>query len=242
MTKARLLDALNKAATAGERVQLWLRDDDAVEPTLALDRLLALTKAYSVPSTLAVIPENTGAPLSERLSAEPHALVAVHGWSHRNHAPAGEKKQELGRHRPVGTVLAELQAGFDKLTELHGPRFRPMLVPPWNRISDDLLPSLASLGFATLSVFGKERSSSPIHLLNTHVDVMDWHGTRGGRPAAVLFAELADWIDRDDRPSVIGVLTHHLVHDEAVWSFLEELFEITSRHPGCVWIDPAAAR
>ncbi|ATN37575.1 polysaccharide deacetylase (plasmid) [Rhizobium sp. ACO-34A] len=240
MTKARLLDALNKAATAGERVQLWLRDDDAVEPTPALDRLFALTTAHAVPVTLAVIPENTGTPLSERLADEPHALVAVHGWSHRNYAPAGEKKQELGCHRPAETVLGELQAGFDKLVALHGSRFRPILVPPWNRISDDLLPSLSSIGFTSLSVFGKERSSSPIPLVNTHVDVMDWHGTRGGRPADVLFGELADWIVRDDRPPVIGVLTHHLVHDEAVRSFLEELFEATSRHPGCVWIDPAA--
>lgn len=242
MTKARLLEALDRAATEGDRMQLWLRDDDAVEPTPALDRLLALTKAYSVQVTLAVIPEDTGTSLSERLADEPHAWVAVHGWSHRNYAPAGEKKQELGRHRPAETVLGELRAGFAKLSRLHGSRFRPMLVPPWNRINDDLLPSLSSIGFTSLSVFGKERSSSPIHLLNTHLDVMDWHGTRGGRPAEVLFGELADWIVRGDRPLVIGVLAHHLVHDETVWSFLEELFEATSRHPGCIWTDPAAVR
>ncbi len=241
MTKSRLLEALDKAATAGNRVQFWLRDDDAVEPTPALDNLLALTKAYSVPVMLAVIPEDTGTSLSERLADEPYARVAVHGWSHRNYAPPGEKKQELGRHRPAETVLGELQAGFAKLSWLHGSRFRPMLVPPWNRINDDLLPSLGSLGFASLSVFGLERSASPIHLVNTHVDLMDWRGTRGCRPAEVLFGELADWIVRDDRPPVIGVLTHHLVHDEAVWSFLDQLFEATSRHPGCAWIDPAAA-
>lgn len=238
MTKARLLKALDEVSTAGDRVQLWLRDDDAVEPSPALDRLMALTKAYSVPAMVAVIPENAGEPLSERLADEPHALVAVHGWSHHNYAPAGEKKQELGRHRPRETVLGELEAGFSKLAKLHGSRFRPMLVPPWNRIDEDLLSSLTSLGFTSLSIFGKERSASPIHLVNTHVDVMDWHGTRGGRPAEILFGEIADWIVREDRPPVIGVLTHHLVHDELVWSFLNELFEVTSGHSASVWIDP----
>ena len=240
MTDTLLRDTLDRIAGEGRTVKLWLRDDDAVEPTAALDRLLDLTGAHDVPVTLAVIPEHTGTALATRLDDAPNALVAVHGWSHRNHAPAGEKKQELGAHRGEEVVLAELKAGFDKLESLHAPRFTPMLVPPWNRIATSLPPRLGALGFTALSTFGKEKENAPISLVNTHVDVMDWHGTRGGRPAADLFAELAGWVARTDAPPVIGVLTHHLVHDEAVWAFLESLFALTADHPASAWVKPLA--
>lgn len=241
MTDTLLRETLDRIAGSGRKVKLWLRDDDAVEPTPALDRLLDLTGAHGVPVTLAVIPEQTGTALAARLDAAPHALVAVHGWSHRNYAPAGEKKQELGAHRGEDVVLAELKAGFAKLESLHAPRFNAMLVPPWNRIAASLPPRLGALGFTALSTFGKEKEGASIPLINTHVDVMDWHGTRGGRPAADLFAELAGWIARPDAPPQIGVLTHHLVHDPAVWAFLESLFTLTADHPACAWVKPGAA-
>ncbi|TIS82782.1 MAG: polysaccharide deacetylase, partial [Mesorhizobium sp.] len=41
---------------ADRKAEFWLRDDDAVDPTAALDRLLELTRALEVPLTLAVIP------------------------------------------------------------------------------------------------------------------------------------------------------------------------------------------
>src|SRR5216684_8019215 len=54
---------------AGRSATLWWRDDDAVRPTPALDRLLAI--AAGVPLALAVIPGPTGAPLAERLVSCP---------------------------------------------------------------------------------------------------------------------------------------------------------------------------
>lgn len=241
MTDTLLRETLDRIASEDRTVKLWLRDDDAVEPTAALDRLLDLTGRHGVPVTLAVIPEHTGAALAARLDDAPHARVVVHGWSHRNYAPAREKKQELGAHRGEAVVLAELKAGFDKLQGLHAPRFTPMLVPPWNRIVASLPPRLGAVGFTALSTFGKEKDGAPIPLVNTHVDVMDWHGTHGGRPAPDLFAELTAWIVRPDAPPQIGVLTHHLVHDEAVWSFLENLFALTVNHPACAWVRPETA-
>ena len=241
MSEAHLIKALDRLATAGRTVKLWLRDDDAVSPSTALDTLLAMTAASGVPVTLAVIPQDTGAELANRLDQAPHASVAVHGWSHANHAPGSEKKQELGSHRPTDVVLSDLKAGFDKLQRLHGQRFVPMLVPPWNRIAADLLPRLEAEGFALLSVFGRERPGSPIPLVNTHVDIMDWHGTRGGRPMPVLFQELADQIESTDPAPIIGVLTHHLVHDAAAWEFLDRLFAIAAAHPACQWVQPRPA-
>jgi peptidoglycan/xylan/chitin deacetylase (PgdA/CDA1 family) len=236
-----LRKTIDDAERQGRKIRLWLRDDDAVEPTGSLERLLELTQIHEIPVTLAVIPKATGDALVNRLKDAPLASVALHGWSHQNHAPTGEKKQELGAHRPAPVVLAELQQGFDKLATLHSERFVPMLVPPWNRLAPTLWPELPALGLKLLSVFGKEKEGSPIPLMNTHVDIMDWHGTGGARPAADIFAELAGWIARDNRPAVIGVLTHHLVHDIAAWEFLEALFAITATHPACEWVQPDAS-
>jgi hypothetical protein len=220
----------------GRTARFWLRDDDAVEPTAALDRLLATTAVHAVPVALAVIPARTGAPLAERLARENHVAVAVHGWSHENHAPEGEKKQELGRHRPRDTVLAELSEGRARLERLHSRRFMPLLVPPWNRIDADLLPHLPGIGFSALSVFGIPRPT-PIRMLNSTVDIMDWHGDRGGRDPSALVPEIVAQLERastgEDTP--VGLLSHHLVHDETAWGFLGRLFEVTAASGACRW-------
>lgn len=235
----RLLRVLDGRAAENRPAAFWLRDDDAVEPTDALARFLAIAGPHSVPATLAVIPEETGVALEAYLDGHEGIEIALHGWSHRNYAPADQKKQELGAHRPAALVLAELSSGFAKLSALHGERMLPMLVPPWNRIAPDLLPSLPGIGISCLSVFGPEKQRG-IAELNTHVDVMDWHGTRGGRPADVLHAEIADRIETMGEGQAMGLLTHHLVHDAAVDDFLEGLFALTSGHPGCRWL-PASA-
>lgn len=231
----RLIDALDRRADAGRPARFWLRDDDAVEPGDALERFLSSAGRAGVPLTLAVIPVATGAPLQAFLRGRPGVEVALHGWSHENHAPAGEKKQELGAHRPDGVVLAEIAAGFAKLSALYGPTLVPMLVPPWNRIAPALLPRLPDAGIRCLSVFGPEKARG-IAEFNTHVDVMDWHGTRGGRPADVLFGEIAARMDAMGEGEAMGLLTHHLVHDATVDGFLADLYVLTASHPGCRWI------
>ncbi|RUM06533.1 polysaccharide deacetylase family protein [Rhizobium chutanense] len=233
---------LDRWQAAGRVARFWLRDDDAIEPTPDLETLLALAGESKVPLTLAVIPGLTGEALAARLAAEAGVTVAVHGWSHTNHAGPEGKKQELGGERPADVVLGELGEGLRLLERLHPGRFQSLLVPPWNRIDAALIPALPGLGFAALSVYGRARPDGPMPLLNTHVDIIDWHGTRGGRSAAELVAELvAELRDRfagSDEP--IGVLAHHLVHDAAAWDFLSDLFAVTAGHPAVRW-SPATA-
>lgn len=226
---------------AGRKAQLWLRDDDAVEPTDALDKLLAVTSARLIPLTIAVIPAFTGEALAARLSDEKGVCVAVHGWSHRNFAEPDEKKQELGRHRPVEIVHRELRDGYALLERLHPTRFIPMLVPPWNRIDGGLVPGLPALGFEVLSIYGWPKSNGPLPQLNTHLDIMDWHGTGGGRETVDLARELTGHLAerRKGNDEPIGVLSHHLVHDENAWSFLTGLFALTATHPAVQWISSA---
>jgi hypothetical protein len=237
MSHHTLKQLLDDLAGHGRQVTFWLRDDDAVLPTAALERLLSLTQGYRVPLALAVIPEETGQALADRLSVLSHVRVSVHGWSHRNYSQPPAKKQELGLDRPLETVLSELQAGFNKLQGLYGGQFEPMLVPPWNRIAPEIVEALAPIGFQSLSVFGREQAAA-LPLLNTHVDLMDWRGTGGGKPSDQLFAEVLAWLTDEHPLPAIGMLAHHLVHDDNAWSFLEDFFALTADHPACRWASP----
>ncbi|MBA3449297.1 MAG: polysaccharide deacetylase [Pseudaminobacter sp.] len=231
-----LRDELAHWRDAGRTASFWLRDDDAVAPTAALDRLLEMSRQAAVPVALAVIPAHTGEVLAARLSVEFHIAVLVHGWAHENHAAQGEKKQELGSHRSSETVLAELARGLARLRRLHPGCALPVLVPPWNRIDPALIPGLAGIGFVALSVFGAPKPA-PIRVINSNVDIIDWHGTRGCRDHAELVAEIVAKLEqtRAGGGEPVGILTHHLVHDESAWRFLESLFDVTAAHPVCRW-------
>jgi hypothetical protein len=226
-----LTEALGRWRDAGRRPAFWLRDDDAIELTPALDRLVVLTAKYDLPLGLAVIPAHTGEALAHYVADKPHVTALVHGWSHDNHAPPQAKKQELGLHRPAGIVLGELAQALRRVEHLFGVRSAPLLVPPWNRIDAALIPQLTGLGFRGLSVFGPPKPS-PIRIVNSTIDIIDWHGTRGCRDHGVLVGEIVEQLDAalaDPGQPSIGVLTHHLVHDEAAWDFMKRLFEVAAR-------------
>jgi hypothetical protein len=232
-----LEDALARWNAEGHRVDFWLRDDDAVEPTPALDRLIAMTGSYGVPLTLAVIPAHAKDSLARQVDGSRHVTPVVHGWSHQNHAPADQKKQELGPHRPIADVLDELAEARRRMAGLFGSRMQAVLVPPWNRVDPNLFPHLEGLGFRALSVFGAPKPA-PIRMINSTVDIMDWQGTRGCRDHGVLVREIVTELDAafvQPNHVPIGILTHHLVHDESAWAFLESLFEVTTRDDTSGW-------
>src|SRR3546814_10792356 len=103
-------------------------------------RLLDLQRATGAPLTLAVVPEGATAGLAAVLSGATGIAAAQHGASHRNFAPAGAKKSEFPPGRPAEECLDALAAWRRKLAALLGERLLPLLVPPWNRCADDLLP------------------------------------------------------------------------------------------------------
>ncbi|MGO1081298.1 polysaccharide deacetylase family protein, partial [Inquilinus sp. CA228] len=144
---------LDRWAASGRHPTFWWRDDDAVAPSPALDRLLALAARHGRGVARAVIPAGAEPALVERLAGTP-AVVIQHGWAHRSHAPAGEKTAELGDHRPAEAVLAELTAGRERLAALFGARNRPVLAPPWNRLGPVLRARLGEAGLTLLSGFG----------------------------------------------------------------------------------------
>ena len=232
----------------GRIASMWWRDDDAAAPGPALDRLAGIAREHAVTVGLAVIPalaSDALAPWIESARVE----VLQHGWAHRNHAAAGAKKCELDGGRADGAVIAELSRGFEKLQGTMGGSWRPVLVPPWNRIDPALIPALPRAGFRGLSAFGPRPAAMPASGLgqtNCHADVVDWRGGRGfvgrGRAIAAVAGHLAARRARSVDPAEpTGLLTHHAVHEEETWTFLARFVERTRRHPAVRWLAPGEA-
>ena len=220
----------------GQTARLWLRDDDAIAPTPALDRLIAILARHNIPALLAIIPKGAGLELAARLAGVDLVLPCQHGYSHRNHAGIGEKPQELGLHRGIEPVLADMRNGREKLVALFGDALRPVLVPPWNRIDPALAHHLADLGFTALSTFGEP--APPDFRIDANVDIIDWRATRSGHAHPKLVAKLVEALAaaRENRHAPVGILAHHLVHGERAWSFLEDLGESLARHRAALWV------
>ena len=219
---------------AGRTVEFWWRDDDATAPTPPVKRLLELSATSGVSLALAVIPENAQAELFDRLNAQ----VLMHGTDHRNRAGEGEKKTEFP---PGDQPLERLARARDKLAALAGPVFVPVLAPPWNRFRADLVAALPSIGLRGLSSFGARKGARGVVEVNTHVDIIDWRGTRAfcGEGAALAAAArhlAARRTGEADAGEPTGWLTHHELHDGAAWDFLSDLFERT-RRLGARWLD-----
>ena len=236
--RARFAALLDEAAAQSRTIAFWWRDDDAVAVTPALERLLALAGRFDVPLALAVIPQGATEALAARLADAPQIRVLQHGWSHENHAGPDEKKMELGAHRPLAVVTDELRRGLDRLSTLFPDAFFPVLVPPWNRITESVADARVKIGLSGLSTFGPAPTGHG--QVNTHLDLA--HGLkRGPLPRAEAFAKLAAETERrlggDAEP--IGILTHHLVHGEETWAVLEEVLALIAKHPAVAW--PAIA-
>ncbi len=238
-----LAEELDAWAGAGRALDLWLRDDDAAEPTTALARLIDLTGEAELPLCLAVIPAAAGPALAARIAAASEGLVAVpHGYAHHNHAPPGEKKAEFPPGRDPDAVIEELGRAWSVTVELFGARAMPVLVPPWNRIADALIPRLPGAGYRGLSTITASAvaplSVAGLQRRDADVDIVDWRGSRAFvGEAAALEAIVARLVmlrgAAEARP--LGILTHHLVHDEAAWAFLAKFAARTRGHGSVRW-------
>ncbi|MGE5169127.1 MAG: polysaccharide deacetylase family protein [Rudaea sp.] len=239
----RLDDELGAWRAAGRTATLWLRDDDAGSDSPALRRLLRIAETHRVPVCIAAIPDDADRSLVDAIGRAPLADVAQHGYAHRNHSPPGARSAELGGDRDVRIRIDELRLGRERLRELFIGRYVPVLVPPWNRIGEDLLPHLAQAGFVGLSRFGPRRAAEPapgLTEVNAHVDPIAWRRDAafvGDEPTVDrLVTHLRDRREgRCDAGEPTGVLTHHLAFPDAGWRFLDAFLARTRAHPAVEW-------
>lgn len=215
----------------GLRLPIWWRDDDAVDDTPELRKLLDLGDKLAIPVHLAIIPKDATPALRDLCEAHPTPVPMVHGWGHVNHASEGAKKSEFGQPR-AGTEAETAQA-LNHMQTLFGARLFPMFVPPWNRIDASVVEPLNAQGYTALSTFTPRPASKIAGLtqINTHIDPINWK-VGGGlvspeRVIAVIVQTLQDRrLGRTDRTEPMGFLTHHLVHDAAIWAFTERCLSV----------------
>ena len=242
-----LADEFERWGEAGRVATLWWRDDDATAASDRLDRLLAI--AGDVPVALAVIPAAADAGLAARLAhgarsgETPPVAVLQHGWRHLNHA-ADHRKSEFPPGRPRAAVSADLAAGRARLTAFFGTAALPVLAPPWNRFDPDFLPLLTEYGIGAISRANPRRAAWPmpgVFEADVHVDLVAWGGDRGFIGDAAALGGLVGHLrgrrlGRFDGDEPTGILTHHLVQDEAADSFLARLVAVTGAHPAVRWL------
>ncbi|MEH6473333.1 MAG: polysaccharide deacetylase family protein [Halopseudomonas sp.] len=239
----RLGDELQAWRDQTRTATLWWRDDDAQQQTPALERLCELSRCFAIPLSLAVIPNGADSSLFPLFETTPQLLALQHGFSHQNHAAAGLRKCELGVDRPLAGILQQLEQGQQQLQKLLGAHFIPVLVPPWNRLSEELSQQLATKGCVGLSTLGVRQQPQQygLRVNNVHVDLINWR--QGGHFAgedAVLKSLIRHLRQRRlgevDSDEATGLMTHHLAHDDGSWQFCQRLFEFMADQP-VRWLD-----
>lgn len=235
--------SLARAADQGRSVAFWWRDDDAVAHTPALDRLLALASRLDLPLALALIPAEAELSLVDRIRKISGVSILVHGTRHANHAAPGQPKAEFGLDRPLESLSLDAASGLCIAKARFGALVSPIFVPPWNRIAHAFVAILPALGFRGLSTFGDRVAREPapgLVQVNAHIDPIAWRSTRSLADPDALIARLARAVERRSREAgdnePVGVLTHHSVHDEAVWRFCAALLERLAAHPAASFL------
>ncbi|MAL79340.1 MAG: hypothetical protein CMN55_09545 [Sneathiella sp.] len=227
---------LDRWHQAGKIATFWWRDDDLSEETLAFRRLLDLRAHFDIPLASAVIPSRLDPDLAG--AVDPYCTILQHGYVHQNFAPEGAKKSEFPENRAAGEIADELRAGKELLGRVFTDQFVPIMVPPWNRIADNHIGALPSLGFIGLSRYKarKEALAAPLLAeLNTHVDLIDWRGNRSAVRDEMLVDLICGHLSARregvaDPLEPTGLLSHHLVHDEEIWAALYRLLSVLCGH------------
>lgn len=216
---------------AGE-VQVYFRADDIAVPSASLKRLMALFQTHDSPLALALVPAWLTQPRWEKLAQWGRMSPELwcwhqHGWRHHNHAPQG-KKAEFGDHRPQSTMAAELKRGFDRLSGLLGQTFSPIFTPPWNRIGDQALSTLHSIGLRAVSRDETQSWHHPSRLpeLPVHVDL---HTHKASNPNLAR-QHLLDCLTEALTRGSCGIMIHHQRMNDTAFAFLDFLLRALQRY------------
>jgi hypothetical protein len=248
------------ADSSSSKAHFWIRDDDAVETSTNLKRLSEVATRHETKIGLAVIPGEITTGLQEYLAESVHQFYPMcHGWKHINHN-LGKKPAEFGPDRPIASMIEDAEVALRSFRQFFGSS-QPIFVPPFNRITPALVSALPQVGFAGVSLMPSyfERKLLQLssrmqwrgivrmpefkdgHRIDVHLDIIDWKA-RTAQSVEVVSDCLVQQLRgrrlgllKSDAP--IGILTHHLVHDEPVWHALESLLDFLRSHASVEFID-----
>lgn len=235
--------------SAGLTATLWWRDDDAGDMSSGLDRLLGLAERHGIVCGLATVPAWVTDALAARLKDTASIEVLQHGYAHVNHAPRGQGlgAWELGLHRPLKTVMAELIQGREMLNAKIRGRVLPVVAAPWNHIDPALFGPMVEAGFDGVSAADARPQPYPVPGLlqvNGHCDPIKWKGGARFKGAEKSLRDMIEHltarrVGEADPTEPTGLLTHHRDTDDACWRFLDALMARTRAHGAVQWLTPS---
>ncbi len=239
----RLTRELGAWSASGKTATFWWRDDDAGSDESRLQQLLWQRRSLDVPLALAVVPDWLDPVVAQVICKENDVRALQHGISHADRTGGSRRKTELAGEAPASGLRQALIRSREALCLLLGPSLIDVMVPPWNRIDDNVLPMLPGCGFFGLSTFGPRRQSHSGGLLvnNVHIDIIDWRaGRRFAGEDACLEAAVRHLERRRlgaaDPAEATGLMTHHLVHDRHCRSFIDRFVGVVRDHPATCWL------
>ena len=221
---------LRRWRALGARPRIWWRDDDARGPTPALQRLITTAQGRAI--ALAVIPDGDLPALADFLQTSPRITVGQHGVDHVNRMNPGQTPSEyFGLCTRAGVTALLFNAKARMCDAGLRPRF---FTPPWNAIRHGHLAILRSIGFRHLSAGPNTPTCPGLHSHTSDLDLLRWKPAPRFKGAVRLMNSLAASLARRRRSFLvehpIGLLTHHLDHDEATWTFLTWILRYADIH------------
>ena len=209
---------------AGRRPQLWWRDDDAVAASQSLERLLSIASYAGVPLSLAVIPERVEKSLAALVNFRRSVTVMQHGTDHWPASGRGAPTQ-FPPAVPADVIAAWLSSARAPMRQFH--HRLPVYAPPWNDLQDNVVAALPMAGFRGVSGFDGAGPATSLRRVDTHLDLMRWSPAPRFRGEGRFLRRMTRLLRTRRRQGAwdepIGLLTHHLDHDEAAWAFLQKL-------------------
>jgi hypothetical protein len=238
----------------GLKAIFWVRDDDAFETSVQLARLHDLAVRHDISIGLAVIPANLHPGLPLYLSKDERRFHPMcHGWQHINYAGSGCRPAEFGRERPLAALVNDACSAYRAFSDYFG-EVDAVFVPPFGRITKTLVRTLPEIGFIGVSgaagwlerklshlsdlniripTIGSSCWSS-IPRLDVQIDPIDWQGGTAHDPATIsqslvrCLRARRNGLLASNLP--IGLVTHHLAHDENVWRTCDTILRILRSH------------
>ncbi|TYL92025.1 hypothetical protein FXB40_26635 [Bradyrhizobium rifense] len=242
------------------KARFWIRDDDAFEVSSDLERLRNVAVRFDTKIGLAIIPGKITPGLQEFLAENiQHFYPMCHGWKHINYN-LGKNPAEFGPDRPISNMIVDAEFALQSFKECFGSS-QPIFVPPFNRITPALIKALPQVGFAGVSLMPNHIERKLLQLnswmkwggiitmprfkdgirIDVHLDVIDWRA-RTAQNTKIVSNLLVQQL-RGRRLGVvpvdtpIGLLTHHLAHDEPIWRAINETLDFLRSHESADFID-----
>lgn len=232
---------LNRWARDGLKLPVWWRDDDAIEDTKQLHRLLELSADQSVPLALACVPMNLKPNLLRLLHGKQDISVILHGWSHENNSGTGRSPSEFPDAASSSQDIEKIRQGVKILSNAFSNQFVPVMAPPWHQMNNELIQRLPEAGIHTLSLLGARHArSDPNNLsrLNVHFSPIDYrNGPKLKKTDVIVHQILRSLVRRRMAAQQQGRFKRWMTSIQSTSRFADGIREIRADLRGNILVD-----